>query len=103
MNNPKNIRKEMLKPTDNTNFSVNPNLSNFRICRIEIPGKKVRKRNPKICLKNGMFKKITRSVRRSIEIINTNQFLAPNFNAISFTSLNASLIFSHMFPPQLHK
>jgi hypothetical protein len=30
-NNPKNIRKEMLNPTDNTNFSVKPILFNFRI------------------------------------------------------------------------
>ena len=30
-NNPKNIKNEMLSPTDNTNFSVNPNLFNFSI------------------------------------------------------------------------
>ena len=82
INNPKSIKKEMLSPTDNTNFSVYSILFNFRTCKINNPGKMIRKRNPKICLKNGMFKKITMSVRRSIEIINTNQFLAPNFNAI---------------------
>jgi hypothetical protein len=31
INNPKNIRKEMLSPTDNTNFSIDPILFNFSI------------------------------------------------------------------------
>ena len=76
-NNPKNIRKEMLSPTDNTNFSVDPILFNFSTCRINNPGIKVRKRNPRICLKSGMF----RSIARSVTIRNTNMrkknFLIP--------------------------
>lgn len=55
----------MLNPTDNTIFSVEPILFNFNICRINNPGKKVRKRNPKTCLKNGMFKSIAKSVEMS--------------------------------------
>ena len=82
INNPKNIRNEMLNPTDNTNCSVEPILSNFRTCRINNPGKIVRKRNPRICLKNVMSRRIAMSVRRSIEITNTNHFSAPNFNTI---------------------
>ena len=52
----------MLNPTANTNFSVDSSLFNFRICRINKPGKIVRKRNPVICLKNGMFKRMAMSV-----------------------------------------
>jgi len=86
INNPINIRKEMLNPTDNTNFSVESILSNFRTCRINNPGRIVRKRNPMICLKNGMFKRMAKSVRISITITNTNRSLYPNFNSI-FSSL----------------
>jgi hypothetical protein len=81
-NNPKNIKKEMLSPTDNTSLSVSSILYNFRIRRINKPGKMVRKMNPKICLMNGMFKRIAKSVRRSSEIININHCFCPNFNAI---------------------
>jgi hypothetical protein len=62
INNPKNIRKEMLNPTASTNFSVEPILFNFKIWRINKPGKMVRKKNPKICLKKGVFKSIATSV-----------------------------------------
>ena len=61
-NNPNNIRNEMLSPTDSTNFSVDPILSNFRTRRINNPGKMVRKRNPMICLTNGMSKRMATSV-----------------------------------------
>ena len=75
----------MLNPTDNTNFSVNPISFNFSICRINNPGKMVRKRNPKICLTNGMFKRIAKSVIRSIEIITVKHSLSPKFfGAIRF-------------------
>jgi hypothetical protein len=65
MNNPKSIRKEMLSPTVNTNFSVSPILFNFNICRINNPGTTVRKRNPKICLRNNISKSIAKSVKIS--------------------------------------
>jgi hypothetical protein len=68
-NNPKNIKNEILSPQDNINFSKNPILFNFSICRINNPGKRVRKRNPMICLRKGIFRSITRSVKRSTEII----------------------------------
>jgi hypothetical protein len=69
----------MLNPTDNTNFSVKSILFNFSICRINNPGKRVRKRNPRICLRNGMFRIIVISVRRSIAIINKKHSLGPKF------------------------
>ena len=69
----------MLNPTDNTNFSVKSNLFNFSICRINNPGKRVRKRNPKICLKYVISKRIAKSVIRSIEIINVKHSLGPKF------------------------
>ena len=68
-NNPKSIKKEILSPTDNTNFSVEPTLFNLSIWRINNPGKNVRKRNPKTCLKNGIFKTIVKSVKKIIKII----------------------------------
>lgn len=77
-NNPKNIRNEMLSPTDNTAFSVELILFNLSICRINKPSKTVRKRNPNICLKKGIFKMIVTSIKRSIKIINTNHSLAPS-------------------------
>jgi hypothetical protein len=82
INNPKSIRKEILSPTDNTNFSVDPILFNFSICKINSPGTMVRKINPRICLKNGIFRNIRRFVKISIAIIITNHSLAPNFNTI---------------------
>ena len=69
----------MLSPTDNTNFSVDPILFNLSIWRINTPGKIVSKRNPMICLKNGMFKRIAKSVKRSIGITNRNPSLSPKF------------------------
>jgi len=82
INNPKNSRKEMLNPTDNTNFFVSSILSNFRIRRINKPGEMVRKRNPMIGLKNGIFKRIVKSAKRSMEIINANHSLCPSFDGI---------------------
>ena len=81
-NSPKNIKNEMLNPTDNTTFSVDSILFNLSIWRINSPGKIVRKRNPKICLMNGMFKSIVKSVKRSIAIANVNHPLDPNLNAL---------------------
>ena len=78
INNPKSIKKEMLNPTDSTNFSVNPNLFNLSTWRINNPGKMVRKRNPSICLKNGVFRSIARSAMRSIEIVSTKYPLVPD-------------------------
>ena len=48
INNPKNIRKETLNPTDKTNFFVYSILFSFKICKINNPGKMVRKKNPRI-------------------------------------------------------
>jgi hypothetical protein len=81
-NNPKSITKETLSPIDNTKFSVNPVLFNFMVCRINNPGKKVRKMNPINCLKNGMFERIVKSVKMIIEIMNANNSLCPNFEII---------------------
>ena len=81
-NNPKNIRKEMLSPTDNTNFSVDPILFNFSTCRINNPGIKVRKRNPRICLKSGMFKNMAKSVEISSATKNKKRPLASKFFVI---------------------
>ena len=67
-NKPKNIKKAMLIPQLNINFSKKSILFNFRSCRINNPGKIVRKRNPNICLKNGMSKRITMSVIISVVI-----------------------------------
>jgi hypothetical protein len=83
MNNPMNIRKEMLNPADNTNFSVEPILSNFRTCRINNPGKIMRKRNPTICLKKGMFKRMTTSAEISSPMENKKKFLASKLLRIS--------------------
>ncbi len=63
-NNPKNIKNEMLSPTNKTNFSVDPILFIFSICRINNPNKPFRKRIPKIGLTNGMFKRMATSVRK---------------------------------------
>ena len=71
-NNPKNIKNDMLSPTDNTNFSVNSILFSFKICRINNPGKIIRKINPRICLNIGMFKRIAMSVMKSIGSMNAN-------------------------------
>ena len=76
-NNPKNIRKEMLTPTNNTTFSVDPILSNLSTWRINNPGKIVRKKNPRICLKNGMFKNIARFVRISSAMRSKKKFPVP--------------------------
>jgi hypothetical protein len=52
---PKNIRKEMLSPHESMSFSRKLNLFNLNILRINAPGKRERRRNPKICLKNEIF------------------------------------------------
>lgn len=72
INNPKKIKKDILSPTDNTNLSADSILFNFSICRSNNPGRYVRKINPNICLKNGIFKRIVKSVRISAVIINQN-------------------------------
>ena len=78
----------MLSPTDNTNFSVNPILFNLRICRINNPGKIVRKMNPKTCLTKGMSKMMAKSVRRIKPIKIKMHFLIPRlFIKFIFLSL----------------
>jgi len=68
IDNPKNIKREMLSPTDKTVFSVSPSLFSFRMERMRNPGIMEKKVSPKTCLKRGMFRKIERSVARK----NTN-------------------------------
>ena len=82
MKKPINIKNATLNPTEYKRVSVVFNLFNLSIWRINNPGRMVKKRNPRICLKNGMFKIMAKSVRSSIEIINANHSLAPNFNTI---------------------
>jgi hypothetical protein len=52
---PKNIRKEMLSPHESMSFSRKLSLFNLNVLRINAPGKRERRMNPKICLKNKMF------------------------------------------------
>jgi hypothetical protein len=52
---PKNMRKEMLSPHECMSFSRKLSLFNLNILRINAPGKRERRRNPKICLKNEIF------------------------------------------------
>lgn len=68
INNPKNIKNEMLSPQDKMNFSKKSILVNFNIRRINSPGKSVRKRNPMIGLRIGISKSI---VKLAKEIINS--------------------------------
>lgn len=63
MKSPKNIRNETLSPTENTNLSVGPSLSDFSIWRIRRPGIIVKKKNPRTGLRIGIFKRIARSVK----------------------------------------
>ena len=72
INNPKNIRKDMLSPTDSTNCAVISISFNFRICRINNPGRIVRTMNQDISLTKAIFNKIAMSAIRTIAIINTN-------------------------------
>ena len=76
-NTPKNIENETLSPTINTNFSIIPILSNFKIRRIKNPGKNVRKINPRSGLKYGMFKRMATSVRKTDPSKTRIQFLFP--------------------------
>ena len=53
---PENITKAMLSPTEYNRLSIMPILWILRILRIRIPGTKVRKIKPTICLKPGISK-----------------------------------------------
>jgi len=75
---PENIKNAILNPTSSTNFSVNPILFGFNICRINNPGKMIRKRNPDICLRSGISKNIVKFVMRIIDV--TTHPVHPNFN-----------------------
>jgi len=55
-NSPENIIKAMLNPTEYSRLSIMPTLWILRILRIRIPGMKVRKIKPMICLKPGTSK-----------------------------------------------
>ncbi len=83
MKNPVNITKAILSPSEYKIVSIVFNLFSFRFWRINTPGKIVRKRNPRICLRNGISKRIAKFVRITIEIININCSLRPNFSVIS--------------------
>ena len=80
---PVNIKKAMLNPTEYRIISIVLSLFDLSIWRINNPGMRVRKRNPNICLKNGMFKRMAKSVRITIETTNANHSLCLNFNTIS--------------------
>ena len=56
MNAPKNITKARLNPTEYTKLSVMPTLWILRILRIRMPGMKVTKMKPTICLNPGTSK-----------------------------------------------
>lgn len=78
----------MLTPQLNIHFSTNPNLFNLRIWRIKNPGKSVRKRNPQICLKKGMFRSIAKSVKTIINIIIEKYCLAPKLSISLLTDFS---------------
>ena len=56
--NPKSIRKERLSATESKIVSVVSIFSRWNILRRRNPGMNVRKTKPKICLTNGISKKI---------------------------------------------
>ena len=56
ISNPENITKATLKPTEYSRLSIMPTLWILRILRMRIPGMKVRKTKPAICLKPGISK-----------------------------------------------
>ena len=53
---PENIIKARLNPTEYSRLSIMPTLWILRILRMRIPGMKVRKTKPMICLKPGTSK-----------------------------------------------
>lgn len=59
---PASIKKEMLSPTDKTNFSTNVNLFRERAWRIRNPGINVKKMKQKNCLMNGIFNSVEKIV-----------------------------------------
>lgn len=63
MKSPKNIKNEMLSPTDKTILCVSPSLFSFKMWRISSPGITVKKVNPKTCLRTGILRNIERSVK----------------------------------------
>lgn len=78
---PKSIMKATLSPTDKMSFSVSPSLFNLRMWRMSQPGTMVKKRNPKNCLKTGIFRSIARSVRmRNTSANNKNLFVLKVFD-----------------------
>jgi 2C-methyl-D-erythritol 2,4-cyclodiphosphate synthase len=82
MKNPMNITKVILSPREYKIVSIVFNLFSFKFWRINTPGKIVRKRNPMVCLRNGISKRIAKFVRITIETINVNCSLYPNFSLI---------------------
>lgn len=54
INNPRNITKAMLSPTEYKKASILLKLSILRILKIRIPGTKLRKKKPTICLIMGI-------------------------------------------------
>ncbi|KKG34133.1 hypothetical protein DU38_18425 [Methanosarcina mazei] len=83
VNSPKNSTKDKLSPTVNNNLSRFSALFKLNIRTINIPGKIVRKINPKICLKKGMSK-MTEMLIRINNNTNINQLLdSANFKDIT--------------------
>jgi hypothetical protein len=76
MNNPMNIRKAMLSPTQYKMVSIVFSLFSFRIRIINNPDKNVRKRNPMICLKKGISKRMATSAEISSPKEGKKMFLA---------------------------
>ena len=66
---PKNIVKEMLRPTDSTNIVGKSSLPSFRMSSKIKPGIKARKAKPKICLRKGISSSIAAPVRATNAII----------------------------------
>ena len=56
INNPENIMKAKLNPIEYNRLSIMPTLWILRILRMRMPGTKVRKMKPTICLKPGTSK-----------------------------------------------
>ena len=96
INKPKNNKKEMLSPHDKINFSKKSVLFDFSIWRINNPGKIVRKRNPKICLRKGIFKNIAKSVEIINNVLNKKKPLKPLVVSI-FSYMSSQVRLSRIF------
>ena len=96
INAPNNIRKIKSNPTLYKTRSILHDTFGLKIEKINRPGIKVKKKKPKIFLKNGIFKKTTKSV--AIRKINTKNKVLLEF--VGFTGLFITSCIPHqLFNP----